>query len=61
MHYFKSKVYGGNLFNSEKLKDSIYRHVCNIPPDMLRANVEKAEVRFHLHSENGGRHIVHAF
>lgn len=58
--YLKSTVYGDNPHNLAELKDAIHRHVRNIPPDMLRATVENAVLRFNLLSENGGRHIEHA-
>ena len=35
----------------------MHRHIHNIPPDILRASVEIAAIRFNLLSENVGRHI----
>ena len=56
----KSIVYGDKLNSLAELKAMIYRDACNIPPDMLRATIKNAVMRFNLLSENGCHHIEHA-
>ena len=58
-YYLKATVYGDNINNLAELKNVIHRHVRNIRPDMLRATVENALMRFNLLSENGESHIEH--
>ena len=41
-------------------KDIMHWHVLNIPPDMLRAMIKNAVMRFNLLSENGCHHIEYA-
>ena len=41
------------------LKESIERHVRNIPQFMLLSTVEHAILRFRMLADNGGRHIKH--
>ena len=50
----KRIVFGDNIKNVSKLKDTMHQHVCNTPSDILRATVKNTAMRFNLLLENDG-------
>lgn len=57
--FLKDRVYQGSVTNEAELKASIVRHVSLIHPDMLRAVVEHAIVRFQHIVDRQGMHVEH--
>ena len=52
-------VYRDPISYLSDLKESIERHVRNIPQFILLSTDEHAFIRFHMIADNGGRHIKH--
>lgn len=57
--YLKAMVYRDPITSLSDLKESIERHVRNIPQFMLLSTVEHAILRFQTVADNGGHHIEH--
>ena len=55
--YLKDRVYQGNVRTLADLKTNIIRHVTSISPEMLRATVDHAVLRFQHVIQEDGCHI----
>ena len=57
--YLKDLVYSDPIRSLSDLKDSIARHVRNIPKHTLQSTTEHAMLRFQMVADNDGHHIEH--
>ena len=57
--YLKTMVYRDPIISLSDFKESIERHVRNIPQFMLLSTVEYAILHFQMVADNGGHHIEH--
>ena len=57
--YFKFMVYRDPITSLSDFKESIERHMCNIPQFLLLSSFEHAILRFQMVVDNGGYLIDH--
>ncbi|PRD27532.1 UNVERIFIED_CONTAM: hypothetical protein NCL1_35099 [Trichonephila clavipes] len=56
--FLKDRVYSGGIRTLPDLKDSIIRHVAEIPPEFLIATIQNAIMRFQHVIDVNGAHIL---
>ncbi|GFW52027.1 uncharacterized protein TNCV_2818961 [Trichonephila clavipes] len=57
--YLKAMIFCDPITSLSDLKESIERHVHNIPQCMLLSTVKHTILRFQIVADNGGQHIEH--